>query len=76
MADPSLKRLPLNDVIKQGMLALVITAVSSLPAQAAADKEQASTPHGQTSGGHEGIGQPPSDANGAEIAGQSQWSRG
>ena len=41
MADPSLKRLPLSDVIKQGMLALVITAVSSLPAQAAAEEKQA-----------------------------------
>ena len=40
MADPSLKRLPLSDVIKQGMLALVITAVSSLPAQAASDNKQ------------------------------------
>lgn len=41
MADPSLKRLPLSDVIKQGMLALVITAVSSLPAQAASQEKQA-----------------------------------
>lgn len=41
MADPSLKRLPLSDVIKQGMLALVITAVSSLPAQAASEEKQA-----------------------------------
>lgn len=41
MADPSPKRLPFSDVIKQGMLALVITAVSSLPAQAASDKELA-----------------------------------
>lgn len=41
MADPSPKRLPLSDVIKQGMLALVITAVSSLPAQAAAEEKQA-----------------------------------
>ena len=41
MADPSLKRLPLSKVIKQGMLALVITAVSSLPAQAASDNKQA-----------------------------------
>lgn len=41
MADPSLKRLPLSDVIKQGMLALVITAVSSLPAQAVSKEKQA-----------------------------------
>lgn len=41
MADPSLKRLPLSDVIKQGMMALVITAVSSLPAQAASEEKQA-----------------------------------
>lgn len=41
MADPSPKRLPLSDVIKQGMLALVITAVSSLPAQAASQEKQA-----------------------------------
>ena len=41
MADPSLKRFPLSDVIKQGMLALVITAVSSLPAQAASEEKQA-----------------------------------
>ena len=41
MADPSPKRLPLSDVIKQGMLALVITAVSSLPAQAASEEKQA-----------------------------------
>ncbi|MCC3345821.1 mechanosensitive ion channel family protein [Psychrobacter sanguinis] len=41
MADPSLKRLPLSKVIKQGMLALVITAVSSLPAQAASEEKQA-----------------------------------
>ncbi|MDY3305894.1 mechanosensitive ion channel family protein [Psychrobacter sanguinis] len=41
MADPSLKRLPLSDVIKQGMLALIITAVSSLPAQAASEEKQA-----------------------------------
>lgn len=41
MADPSLKRLPLSNVIKQGMLALVITAVSSLPAQAASQEKQA-----------------------------------
>ncbi|WP_313596599.1 mechanosensitive ion channel family protein [Psychrobacter sanguinis] len=41
MADPSLKRLPLSDVIKQGMLVLVITAVSSLPAQAASEEKQA-----------------------------------
>lgn len=41
MADPSLKRLPLSKVIKQGMLVLVITAVSSLPAQAASEEKQA-----------------------------------
>ena len=41
MADPSPKRLPLSDVIKQGMLVLVITAVSSLPAQAASEEKQA-----------------------------------
>lgn len=41
MADPSPKRLPLSDVIKQGMLALVVTAVSSLPAQAASEEKQA-----------------------------------
>lgn len=41
MADPSLKRLPLSDVIKQGMLALIITAVSSLPAQATSEEKQA-----------------------------------
>lgn len=41
MADPSLKRLPFSDIIKQGMLALVITAVSSLPAQAASEEKQA-----------------------------------
>lgn len=40
MADPSPKRLPLSDVIKQGMLALVIIAVSSLPAQAASEEKQ------------------------------------
>lgn len=41
MADPSPKRLPLSDVIKQGMLALVLTAVSSLPAQAVSKEKQA-----------------------------------
>ena len=40
MANPSPKRLPLSDVIKQGMLALVIIAVSSLPAQAASEEKQ------------------------------------
>ncbi len=41
MADPPLKRLPFSKVIKQGMLVLVITAVSSLPAQAASEEKQA-----------------------------------
>lgn len=41
MADPSPKRLPLSNVIKQGMLALVLTAVSSLPAQAVSKEKQA-----------------------------------
>ncbi len=41
MDDPSLNRLSLSDVIRQGLLALAIVTVISVPAQATPEEEQA-----------------------------------